>query len=53
MWRHTQLHVDTSTSKYNKIVNCGEGYRDCIKGMETRPGCRVHAIMHRVSRGQR
>ena len=28
MWRHTQLHVDTSTSKYkyNKIVNCGGAY---------------------------
>ena len=27
-----------------KIVNCGGAYRDCIKEMETRPGCRVHAI---------
>ena len=25
-----------------KIVNCGGAYRDCIKGMETRSGCRVN-----------
>ena len=35
---------------YNILVkknsmNYGKGYRDCIKGMETRLGSRAHAIL--------
>ena len=29
----------------NLIKKFQREYRDCIKGMETRPGCRIHAII--------